>query len=230
MTDWFLTRTLTTAQTNGLRVLEALRWPTPFGSAVRLYLGTGSDMELESAKGSKATLSRVKKVGSNAIAALDTVSGTGPISLDLGQGAFTLDTVAPETDLFEDLDVILGQRHGETPEQVADWLRFHIDTHQTTGIVLVDRAPASDGFAAALRVLIEDIALARLLVISSPLPLGAPTQPAVFDTSLAPRVKSNKKPKPDPWRSTLQEPLLYDIMRWRFLARAGGVSSLPIGT
>ena len=41
----FLRRSLAAAEIGALRVLDVLRWPTPLGSGLRVYLGRGAAAE-----------------------------------------------------------------------------------------------------------------------------------------------------------------------------------------
>jgi len=221
----FLCRQLASAEVQGLRVLDAVAWPGPFGRNFRLYLGRGAHpAALAAPEGQAGAIQRVAKVAGNLVATGSVAEGAG-LALALAGGPVTLDCAAPEPGLFRDANVLLALRHHETPEQVADWLRFHVDRHGATGLLLFDRAGEAE-FADELQGLVADIeALDRVVVVASALPLGAPGQPALGDPATAPRAKVRDF-TPDPWRAPLNEPVLYDILRWRFLAQASVVMAL----
>lgn len=232
MTDGvFLRRSLGACEAAGLRVLEALRWDTPLGSAFRIYFGAGTDPALlDMDRGDATQLRRVQTVGANLIATGQAAeSGAGPVTLSLAGGEIELATHAPETGLFDDLDTLLAQRHGETPATVADWLAYHVAEHGLQAALIADRAPPGDdreGFARDIAKRCRKIkGLKRLLLVDAPLPLGHPGQPAVGDPATTPRAKTARW-RPDPWCAPLAEPVLYDILKWRFLTRAGAVVAI----
>jgi hypothetical protein len=215
-----LTRSLTAQDDGPLRVIEALRWPTPFGAGLRLYLGAGAP---EVTRAGTTHLGRAQRIGQNMI--LNGRVEDGPVTLGVGEDRVVIATSAPETAVFDNLDVILAERHGESPEDVAAWLAWHVALHQPTALLILDRAPAEDGFAAAFAQAADLSSLARVMVVTAPLPLGLPRTPAAFDTAYAPRAKS-RRARPDPWRAPLGEPAVLDALRWRFLARADAVIRL----
>lgn len=223
----FLRRNLCSHDHGGLRFLDTLRWPTPFGSGLRCFLARHSEAEiLKTRDNAEVRLTGVAMVAGAAVAAGNAPAGEGPVTLKLGPDTVTLPTAAPETELFDDLNVFLALRHSETAEQVADWMRYHASRHGLTGVVLFDRSPpgtAREEFAVALEEKSEKIeGIQRIALVSAPVPLGGEKRPALGDPATAPRTK-DRRFTPDAWRAPLQEPLLYDILKWRFLTRAGAV-------
>ncbi len=209
--------------------LDALRWPTPFGSGLRFYFAHRSETQLAEDKAGAVRITEKTLVSGNLIADATGPAGAGPVRLGLGGREVEIPTSAPETWLFDDLDVLLALRHGEGAAQVAEWLGFHAAHHGLTGALVVDRAPpgkARDAFAADLATAAAGIAgLARLVLVDAPVPLGHADQPAVGDPATAPRAR-DRSFTPDPWRAALAEPAVYDILKRRFLARAGAVIAL----
>lgn len=222
----FLRRSLCSLDCGGLRILDALRWPTPSGSGLRLYLARGCDPgALKTSEGVR--LGDVATVAGNAIATGVAPAGTGPVTLK--GGSLTLPTSVPETALFEDLNVFVALRHLESAHQVGDWLRYHAKHHGLNGVVLFDRSEpgaAQDEFADALQTIVLEIPeIQRFVMASSTIALGYTGQPALGDAAMAPRAK-DRSFVPDAWRAPLHEPVLYDILKWRFLASAGAVMAL----
>ena len=222
-----LRRSLASADLGSTRVIDALRWDTPLGSGLRIYFGRGAQAELLMTD-SNATirLTKLQPVGNSLIASGTASKSNGPVDLNVDGALISLDVSSPETALFDDLNVIVGQRHTQSAEEIASWLAFHVTDHEVQGAILVNRAKpgtASEEFAKALEDAVLQIDdLQKLILIDSPLPLGNPAQPALGDPATAPRPKS-RTASPDPWLSPLAEPLLYDVLKWRFLTRAGAV-------
>ncbi len=230
MAETFLRRSLAAGDYGGLRVLDALRWPTPFGSGFRLYPGRHSEFDaLRLKEDATVSLSETISVAKNGVVDGEAPAGDGALPLDLRLDHFEVETGTPETELFDDLNVILALRHSETPEQVAEWMKFHIEHHETQGILLFDRTapgPDKETFAAGLQNIAGDVPeLARLVLVTADVPLGRADRPALGDPASARKAK-DKAFTPDPWRAPLNEPILYDALKMRFLARAGAVLAL----
>ena len=226
----FLRRSLCSAEYGSLRFLDTLRWPTPTGTGLRSYLARGSEIDLlKTAADGGVRLSDVTVVAGNAVATGTAPRGAGPVVLTLGSDTVTVPTCQPELALFDDLNVFLALRHLETVDQVADWLAFHVRFHRLTGVVLFDRSEPgatqvefSDALECAVNKITE---IQRFVLVNASIALGYPNQPALGDPALAPRAK-DRSFTADPWRAPLHEPVLYDILKSRFLARAGAVIAL----
>ncbi|MDF0599654.1 glycosyltransferase family 2 protein [Psychromarinibacter sp. C21-152] len=224
----FLRRRLTSGAHGALRVIEALRWPSPFGSAVRIWFAQGARPEMvkPGAAAGEMHLKKALVVGANLIVTGEAPAGDGPLRAAFAAGAADLDTAAPETGLFDGMAVLLAQRHREPAETVARWLGYHVDSQGADAALILDRAPDDAGFADALERLTAAMpGLKRLVVVSCALPLGGAKQPALGDPRTAPR-RWGEPAAPDPWRAPLGEPLVYDALKWRFLARARAVAAL----
>jgi hypothetical protein len=232
MTDLFHRRELGSQVHGELTLLEALRWPTPLGSSLRLWLGRGAAAEkLQQAAGGEAEVRGVVTEAGRAVVTAAAGAGEGPVVLATLDGPVEVTTRAPEPELFEGLDTLCAQRHHEPPEAVADWLRYHVGHHGAEAALILDRgAPGAEreAFAAALEQLAGQVpGLRRLVLVAGPLPLGRPDTPALGDPATAPR-RWNAEAAPDPWRAPLDEPMLPDVLRWRFLSRAAGVLALDV--
>jgi len=229
-TKVFQRRQLQACTHGDLRILDTLRWATPFGSSLRIYLGRNADTEaIKPVDAADVRLTDRLRIVGNTVITGTVAGGVRAVEFATGQGKLTLPTSMPETGLFADMNVMLALRHTETVAQVADWLRYHTDHHGLEGAVLLDRAgpgAAREGFAKDLEVVVAGIpALRRLVLVSADLPLGGADLPALGDPASAPRAK-DRRFTPDPWLALLNEPILYDILKWRFLTRAGAVIAL----
>jgi len=225
----FLKRELCSVDAGSLRFLDVLRWATPFGTALKLYVGRDSEFEiLKTRKDLPVQLHEYVRVSANLIVHGTAPDGEGEVLLNLGADKITLNTALPEPELFNDLNVMLGLRHLESSDQVVDWLRHHALHHGLTGCVLFDRAPPDDraDLAAALTAALDALPMIeQLVLVTAPLPLGKDGHPAFGDAAVAPRSK-DRRFTPDPWRAQLAEPVLFDILKSRFLSRAGAVIAL----
>ncbi len=225
-----LRRSLCSARLGPMLCLEALRWETPLGAGMRIYFGRGGvPDDLGADKGSTVRFTQIAPVAGSLVASGTVASPQAPFRLAIAGDVHEVAAAVPEATLFDDLNVLLAQRHLETPGQVADWLDYHVRDNGANAALLVNRAepgPGNDAFAAELAEAVQGIGgLVRVLLVEAPLPLGREGQPALGDPGTAPRA-SGHDPKPDPWLAPLAEPLLYDALKWRFLSRAGAVLAL----
>ncbi|MCG6904557.1 MAG: hypothetical protein LJE68_17950, partial [Rhodobacter sp.] len=226
----FLCRELCSLEQGELRILDALRWPTPLGTGLRIYTGVGIEAAVLRGTGPGGVdITEIARVAGITVISACGPAGEGAVTLRIAEGSLDLPTALPETDLFDDLDVFIAQRHHETPDQLAEWLRYHTAHHGLTGVVLFDRSepgPSQKEFATAMQAAVRDIGeIQRFVLVTSPLALGRTKYPALGDPALAPRRK-NRSFTPDRWRAPLAEAGLYDILKWRFLTRAGAVIAL----
>jgi hypothetical protein len=155
------------------------------------------------------------------------VGRAGEYRLGLADGTgLTLPvTPAPDAD-FAGRRVLLLLRVAETPAQIAESLRWHARQGAEAALV-VDRAPPDPGFAAALRAACAGTLPLQLLQLA--LPSGRPGTGPETHPFLAPDAPGKDRmarPDPDPWRAPLDEAVLYEWMKWRYLARARSVVSL----
>ncbi|MBL4917655.1 glycosyltransferase family 2 protein [Szabonella alba] len=145
-----------------------------------------------------------------------------------------------ETEPLAGRNCLLGFRLEESAAQTAEWLAHHARHQGIGGAVLVNRLP-DDNFAGALEAALTDAFAGtsdadtlgmrdfRLILLDSPLPLGKPGMPPENHPILAPDAPGKdrmEQPEPDPWRAPLGEGLLYELVKWRFLAAARTVMCL----
>lgn len=153
----------------------------------------------------------------------------------------TLREITPDaTDwaLFEGLDCLFGQRLEESAAQVLDWLAWHHGQHGAQGAVILNRcppdSPAGDGaqFADALAEGLAARGLGlRVALLECPVPLGRPDEGPENHPYLAPDAPGKDRmevPPADPWRAPLGQGLVFEIAKWRFLARARAVLCLDV--
>jgi len=162
--------------------------------------------------------------------------GDGPVDLPLrDEKPLTLAPNTPEPELFAGLNCALVERNGESVQTVCDWLDRHAEQHGLQGALIVDRGKPgqSDRFAKSLEKQLDrntaQGADLRLVVLSSPVPLGKPdTGPESHPINApdAPGKDRMTPPRPDAWTAPLGAQGLYEILRWRFLTQARAVMNI----
>ncbi|QYK42990.1 MAG: glycosyltransferase family 2 protein [Paracoccaceae bacterium] len=218
-------RTLGAGPTAAGLLLEALRC---HDGHLRAFWGTGSPPARFAPDGAPgcALPMDLREVSGGTLG----VFAEGPAVVALSDGARdTLAPVAADVDLLAGRDCLLAFRLEETAEQLGEWLAYHANHHGAGGAVIVHRVPPDDpaGFADALSPLLPEGFTAILL--DSPVPLGKPGQPPESHPILAPDAPGKDRmevPEPDPWRSPLGEGLMFEVVKWRFLAHARAVLTL----
>ena len=155
------------------------------------------------------------------------------LTLALADGSpLTLAATTTNTDIFAGLNTLLAFRWDETVDQMAENLAYHAVHHGLQGALIVNRAPATDteALAKALQAALRDCAV-RVVLLDCPLPMGRPDTPAENTLFLAPDAPGRDRivpPPPDRWRAPLHEAILYECVKWRYLARARAVLALDI--
>lgn len=207
------------------RVLDAVVDDT---GLLRVFFGNGSDVAAflpDGAAGCALPL-ELREV-SGAVMLVTRDQGV-PIALMDG-GRVLVEAVAAECDLFAGLNCVLAFRVEETAAQVAEGLRYHAAQHGLQGAVIVNRMPGGD-FAAALAAALGDVALV-VVVLDCGVPLGKPDLGPESHPYFAPDAPGKDRmevPAADPWRSALGEGLLFELVKWRFLATARAVLALDV--
>ncbi len=104
--------------------------------------------------------------------------------------------------------------------------------HGMTGAVIIDRAQDGQAdLAAQVTAAIADLPDLRVIIVASPLPLGRPDTGPEAHPFLAPDAPGKdrmERPEPDAWHAPLGQGLIYEIAKWRFLARARAVLTLDV--
>lgn len=224
-------RSLDAAEAGEIRALQGLRWQAPLGTSLRIWFARGTPAEALKLAPGPVRLRQGIRAGETLIVSGECDRFDGPLTLDFDGGTLTLVAPEPEPALLEGLRVLCGQRVNETALSVADWLSYHAAVHGAEAAVILDRtAPGAEqnAFADDLATLAADIdGLRRVVLVNCPLPLGVPGAPALGDP-LAPPSRKAQGAQPDPWRAPLAEPLVYDILKWRFLTRAAAVAAADV--
>jgi hypothetical protein len=155
---------------------------------------------------------------SGAVLAFGSMPGGGP------------QPVPAETALLAGLNCLLALRLAETAAQLAQMLTWHVMAHGLQGALIVNRLPDASGpdFVAELQGLLAGVDL-TLVLVDVDFPLGEAKGVAESHVMAAPDAPGKSRmemPKADPWRSAIDEPLLFEALKWRFLARARAVLRL----
>lgn len=204
----------------GVRLIDCVT--TPDGR-VRVFFGSGvgADRLDPAAALGWAVVEEAQDIGG---AALVRLRRAGPLRLADGVGLALKPTAATPQHLAG-RSVLLGSRIAEAPEQVADWLRYHLLHHGAEAALILNRAPPDDGFAEALPPALAGLDLPVVLV-DSPLPLGRADEPGLHQPPFQRSHLQQPPPPADPWRSSLSEPLIHEALKWRFLSEARAVLQL----
>ena len=233
-----LHRTLFAGRGGGIAWLDALRWPSNSGEGdeVRVFFRAGTNLPAIrqiTGPGSLSVTERREVSGGVMLVGLQ--SGDGPLKGGLPHAEVDILAAPPDQDFLAGRDCLLAMRTVETVETVIDWLAYHATHHGATGAVIVNRAPPPQvafiadlqkAIGAAARLKGHDL---RVVVVDSPLPLGKPGLGPESHPCLAPDAPGKdrmSKPAPDPWLAPLGEALIYEIAKWRFLARARAVLTI----
>ncbi|MFM2391602.1 MAG: hypothetical protein RLZZ437_3157 [Pseudomonadota bacterium] len=135
-----------------------------------------------------------------------------------------------DTALFDGLNCALAFRLEEDVETVATWLTYHAETHGLQGALIINRLPTTAMFAADLAQALGPNAL-RIVVVEADFPLGKPGMGPENHIYLAPDAPGKDRmevPADDAWRAPLGEGVLFEWIKWRYLARARAVLTLDV--
>lgn len=177
-----------------------------------------------------------RSVGGGLIATLGATDGDH-IHLDLPDGPLNIPAYKDEQDLFADKNSAVSERNGETASAVIDWLKWHVDHHQLQAVLLLDRAPPADAdqFAAQLTDLIAKSPLSdrelTVVILAADVPLGRPGAGAESHPMNAPDAPGKDRMEPpaeDLWHAPLYALNIYELARYRFLAKARAVMNIDV--
>ena len=132
----------------------------------------------------------------------------------------------PETDLFKGMAVLVAIRNGETAAATADWIDYHASNEGAEAALILDRDEPKGAFSDELDKLNPTL---PTVVVTADRPLGLAGAPDARHPSLAPAAPKRISLPPDPWHAPLGEPIVVELMRHRFLAKARAVAFLDIG-
>jgi hypothetical protein len=201
------------------RVLDALACDD---GRVRLFLGAGA----QAGAILPAGLIERREIGGGVMVVAQGRPGPFRLALEGGEGV-TL-TVAPaETEEFAGRNVLLLTRVEEEAAALAEGIAFHALHHGAGGALILNRVPGEAGGAGLAAALAAELPAGFVLrVLDLPLPTGKPDTGPETHPFLAPDAPGKDRmeiPAPDPWRAPLGEGILYELVKWRHLARARAV-------
>ncbi|MFZ1467652.1 MAG: glycosyltransferase family 2 protein [Paracoccaceae bacterium] len=154
----------------------------------------------------------------------------GDFRLPLADGtALVVPVAQDQTTGFAGLNVLLLMRVAETAAQVAEGIVWHAVHHGAQAALVVNRAPGTEAaaFEAGLRAAVGDAV--QLRVVALALPSGKPDTGPETHPYLAPDAPGKDRmevPAADPWLAPLDEAILYEWMKWRYLSQARAVVNL----
>jgi hypothetical protein len=134
-----------------------------------------------------------------------------------------------EQSLFAGLNTIMAFRLEETAAQVAEWVTYHAMQHGMQAALIVNRMPDA-AFVADLTLALDDLDV-RVVILDVPVPLGKPDMGPENHLFLAPDAPGKDRmtpPAPDAWRAPSGEGIIYEALKWRFLALARAVLALDV--
>ncbi|SDY91112.1 Glycosyl transferase family 2 [Jannaschia faecimaris] len=222
------TRALGAQIVDGITVLDVVGDPM----GLRLFLGTDTDPRAITAQ--RDVVPKTVTSVSKALMILADWPGGDRAALPIRDSTVDIAVTAPEPDLFDDMRVLLASRNGETPELVQDWLRYHVENQGADAALVLDRTrPDEAPLAPALDALIDATPIAglkRLVIVTSPLPLGANavSERHPLQAPDAPGKDRMEAPQADPWTAPLGQMIVWEALRWRFLARARAIAFLEV--
>ncbi|MFB2533273.1 glycosyltransferase family 2 protein [Paracoccus sp. p3-h83] len=210
----------------------------PIGAGLaRIYLNPGFAAEAMPAAGAGDVVAARMIAGSPAI---DLRIAPGADHVTLPGCDAPLPITAGEGALFAGRNVLIGHCNDEPPAVIRDWLLWHRDHHRAEGAVIIDRSPpgGTDALTAALaplwsQAIADDPSVAdmRVVLVDCDLPLGLPGHGPEAHPIYAPDAPGKDRmtaPDPQPWRARLAYPLLFDLIRHRWLAQARAVANLEL--
>jgi Glycosyl transferase family 2 len=219
---------------SGLTLLDAVAWADNGAQEIRLFFASGTrpDAFLTAAQDGCAAVRELREVSGGVMMAARAAALPARIALSGTAAPLTVAPAIAEWDLMAGRNVCLALRNAESADTIADWLRYHATVHGMTGAVIVDRA--KDGhadLAAHIAASTADLPDLCVILVASPLPLGRPDTGPEAHPFLAPDAPGKdrmERPAPDPWRAPLGQGLIYEIAKWRFLAKARAVLTLDV--
>ncbi len=135
-----------------------------------------------------------------------------------------------EVALFAGLNTALAFRLEEDVASVATWLTWHAEIHGLQAALIFNRLPTTPNFAADLARALGPTTL-RIVIVDADVPLGKPGLGPENHIYLAPDAPGKDRmtpPAPDAWRAPLGEGVLYEALKWRYLARCRAVLTLDV--
>lgn len=234
--DIYQKRTLNVIEDQGLVALDCIGWEDPVGGmGLRVFFksGTSYDPFDPKPRDGCAIFSEARSINGGPMFIGQADQPADHIKMALKNGELVLPVQQPETGLFEDMNVCMVERNGESIEVIEDWLRYHIAGHKLEAVLMMDREKpnANKGVERKLKALAETCGLKRLVHVKSAVPLGAIDLPAAshpFNAPDAPGKDRMDDLPVDPQTAPLADLSLYEWAKWRFLGRARAVMNIDL--
>lgn len=213
--------------------LDTVRWNEGAVSHFRLIGRVGRLDAGAIAAGDGTRIDEMREVG-GALMVCGVTAG-GPVRLSLAGTGAPVDPATADTAVLAGRDCIVAMRGAESADTICDWLAWHIQHHGVTGAVIVNRAaPPHDRFLNALEAALRADGRFRdrdltVILLDPGVALGKPGVGPESHPFLCPDAPGKDRmamPPPDPWLAPLGEPLIYEALKWRFLAQARAVVAL----
>jgi len=216
--DIYLKRTLNVVEDQGLVALDCIGWEDPLGGmGLRVFFKSGTSYDPFDPKPRQgcAKFSEARLINGGPMFIGGAEAPSKHIKMALKDGELKLPVQAPETDLFEDLNVCIAERNGESIEVIEDWLRYHVAGHGLQAVLLLDREKPNNekGFERKFKALSGEVGLTRLVHVKSKVPLGALDLPPAdhpFNAPDAPGKDRMDDLPTDPQTAPLADLALYE--------------------
>lgn len=229
----FLKRRLNSQEKGSVTLLDAIQTASETGHKIKLFFKSDTALT-EISPGAGLVIEQTRTIGNAPMLTCRSDMTDGQVEIFVGKTKLKIQPQAPETDLFAGLNTIFAVRNGESPEVVAEWLKFHVTHHGAEAALILNRAkPATDkGFFNRIKKKIGNLAgLKRLVVLNAKVPLGLPDLPNEshpINVPGAPGKDRMEIPDPEPWNAPLGELLIYELVRARFLDTARAVANIDV--
>lgn len=226
MNEIVVSRRLLGSPVGQTHLLDYLNWSEGDRTRFRAYFAKGTDpASIDAAPGMDLTVTR--SIGEGLL--VDGYDDEGRVPIP----PFARVTPSEsESALFAGMNTLLATRNGESADIVVDWLEYHVTHHGAHAALILNRGQDSEDLARVLCARCSQIpTLRRVLILSSPIPLGhknLPPEAHPFCAPAAPGKDRMRLPEPDPWSSPLAELLFFEIARTRFLQQARAVAAIDV--
>ncbi|MDP3861901.1 MAG: glycosyltransferase family 2 protein [Phaeovulum sp.] len=219
-------------------VLDALAWPEGEGYAFRVFFAAPAAREsfTDARRPGCAEVRELREISGGMMVAGQ--SPALPLRLAMAEGEIEIVPDLPDLGPFAGTNALLALRLEESADVVLEWLAYHAGQHGAESAVIINRAPPDSPaggpaeFAEALERGLEARGLGLpVAVIDSVVPLGKPGWGPENHLYLAPDAPGKdrmKMPAHDLWRAPLGQGVVYEIAKWRYLARARAVLALDV--
>ncbi len=229
----FLLRKLNIQQADDIVLLDAIAQQDGDSRSIKFFFKADAVKEpIQVGKGLKER--QFRTIANGAMLSCTATGTSGPVSLMIGDTKMVVAVQAPETDLFEGMNVGCAVRNGEALDVTLAWLRFHVASQGMDAALIIDRARPgeSKSFAKKLRQGAGKIpGLKCMVLLESEVPLGRtdlPPESHPFNVHGAPGKDRMEIPASDPWSAPLGDLLIYELVRARFLDKARAVANIDI--